>query len=180
MSHMSAANTPATGPVLNRRPPALDIGQSLAEGRTEPPIHELEPENGQGQHNKYPLNDHAGDGSVNSSELGDFGPNHPLYQDLAPDDSYKNGIYWVSLIFRRSGFLSHTVADFVSSARPISLWVNESAGSTHNPTERHSENSDISVKWSKTTHFLLLPPTFEDMSLVVSVSSQRVTREWER
>lgn len=28
-----------------------------------------------------------------------FGVDHPLFQDLAPEDSYdKNGVYWVSLI----------------------------------------------------------------------------------
>ncbi len=26
-----------------------------------------------------------------------FGKDHPLYDDLAPEDSYANGVYWVGL-----------------------------------------------------------------------------------
>ena len=87
MSHMSAANTPATGPIQNHGPPPLDLNESLAHGESYPPIHEHE------QTDFHP----STASNSSSNDLDGFGPGHPLFEDLAPEDSYKNGVYWVGL-----------------------------------------------------------------------------------
>lgn len=44
--------------------------------------------------------DHLTNGEVDEGLGKAFGVDHPLFQDLAPDDSYdKNGTYWVGLFF---------------------------------------------------------------------------------
>lgn len=44
--------------------------------------------------------DHLTNGEVDEGLGKAFGVDHPLFQDLAPDDSYdSNGTYWVSQFF---------------------------------------------------------------------------------
>jgi hypothetical protein len=89
MSHMSAANTPAQGPAPTNAPPPLDLdGQLRAAARKQHPL-------------ANSSSDQESEDTVEAalhSDVSGWGKDHPLFKDLAPEDSYTvDGVYWVSL-----------------------------------------------------------------------------------
>jgi hypothetical protein len=68
--------------------------------------------------------DHLTNGEVDEGLGKAFGVDHPLFQDLAPEDSYdKNGTYWVSHIFHDQKTELNIQADLPWKTRQ--KWVNQ-------------------------------------------------------
>ncbi|ORY27623.1 major facilitator superfamily domain-containing protein [Naematelia encephala] len=82
MSHMSAGPTPAMGATAQNQPPPLNIeaiNETLQAQSTD-------------------SDDTATIGRGNPAfSNGNFNSSHPLFNDLAPDDSYLDGVYWADL-----------------------------------------------------------------------------------
>ena len=104
---MSAANTPAHGPIINRSPPPLDLDSSLlaaasassSGGRKIHPLYEGPSEGSGSEEDAQTLPIPP---STSDIAKGEFTCAHPLFQDLAPADSYAtNGTYWADLPFEQ-------------------------------------------------------------------------------
>jgi hypothetical protein len=107
---------------------------------------------------------------------GKFDPSHPLYQDLAPEDSYSNGVYWVRLY-------SYSDKDgglvlMGMNIRPIYQGENGRNGSTLNQTLKRRENSSTSEQCSGAIHYRQCPATLGDTLLGDLDCSPRVIREF--
>lgn len=96
MSHMSAANTPAQGPFPTSAPPPLDLDAGLRKSKKPHPLSSGSGSSGSDTTAEVDEQAHQ-DAILHPDWTHGWSKDHPLFTDLAPQDSYDvNGVYWVS------------------------------------------------------------------------------------